>query len=52
VMCYIPSERVLHEGGYEAVDNLIYYGKPGPFEPGVEERVMGAVRQAMKSVGR
>ena len=52
VMCYIPSERVLHEGGYEAVDNLIYYGKPGPFEPGVEERVMAAVRQAMKSVGR
>src|SRR5205807_7049146 len=38
VMCYIPSERVLGEGGYEAVDNLVYYGKPGPFAPGVEER--------------
>jgi len=52
VMCYIPSERVLREGGYEAVDNLIYYGKPGPFEAGVEERVMGAVRATLKRAGR
>jgi len=48
VMCYIPTERVLAEGGYEAVDNLIYYGKPGPFAPGVEERVMAAVRRVLK----
>ena len=52
VMCYIPSERVLQEGGYEAVENLVYYGKPGPFAPGVEERVMSAVRGVMKAVGR
>jgi hypothetical protein len=52
VMCYIPSERVLGEGGYEAVDNLVYYGKPGPFAPGVEERVFGAIHAAMKKVGR
>ena len=31
VMCYIPSRRVLREGGYEAVENTIYYGQPGPF---------------------
>jgi len=30
VMCYIPSRRVLQEGGYEAVENTIYYGQPGP----------------------
>jgi neutral ceramidase len=52
VMGYIPSERVLREGGYEAVDNLIYYGQPGPFAPGVEERVFDAIHQAMKKVGR
>ena len=34
VMCYIPSERVLSEGGYEVVDNMVYYGQPGPFAPG------------------
>lgn len=51
VMCYIPSERVLHEGGYEAVENMIYYGQPGPFAPGVEDRVLTAVREALKRVG-
>jgi hypothetical protein len=52
VMGYIPSERILREGGYEAVDNLIYYGQPGPFAPGVEARVFDAIHQAMKRVGR
>jgi len=52
VMCYIPSERVLAEGGYEAVDNLVYYGQPGPFAPGVEGRVFQAIRKAMQKVGR
>ena len=52
VMCYIPSERVLKEGGYEAVDNLMYYGQPGPFATGVEERVFDAIHQALKKVGR
>jgi hypothetical protein len=52
VMCYIPSERVLKEGGYEASDNLVYYGQPGPFAPGVEERVFETVHRVMKDVGR
>ena len=52
VMCYIPSERVLKEGGYEAVDNLIYYGQPGPFAPGVENTVFEAVHKVMKEVGQ
>ena len=46
VMGYIPSERVLREGGYEAVDSLMYYGQPGPFVPGVERRVFDAVSSA------
>jgi hypothetical protein len=52
VMCYIPSERVLSEGGYEAVDNMVYYGQPGPFAAGVEARIFEAIHQAMKKVGR
>ena len=52
VMCYIPSERMLAEGGYEVVDNMIYYGQPGPFAPGVEARVFEAIHLAMKKVGR
>ena len=52
VMCYIPTERILAEGGYEAVDNMVYYGQPGPFAPGVENIVFDAIHQALKDVGR
>ena len=52
VMSYIPTDRVLSEGGYEAVDSMIYYGMPGPFQSGVEGRVFDAIHQAMKQVGR
>ncbi len=51
VMCYIPSRRVLREGGYEAVDNMIYYGQPGPFAESVEETIFAAVRRVTGSVG-
>jgi len=51
VMCYIPSRRVLREGGYEAVDNTIYYGQPGPFTETVEDAIMAAVRRATGAVG-
>ncbi|MEK7409490.1 MAG: neutral/alkaline non-lysosomal ceramidase N-terminal domain-containing protein, partial [Acidobacteriota bacterium] len=44
VMCYIPSLRVLKEGGYEAVDSMLYYGMPGPFNEEVEEKVFTAIR--------
>jgi neutral ceramidase len=52
VMGYIPSRRVLVEGGYEAVDNMIYYGQPGPFTESVEEAVVDAVRRVAETVGR
>jgi hypothetical protein len=52
VMSYIPSLRVLKEGGYEANDSMIYYGLPGPYDEEVEDRIMTTVRQVMKRVGR
>ena len=51
VMCYIPSRRVLQEGGYEAVDNTIYYGQPGPFTESVEDAISTAVRRVTEAVG-
>ncbi len=51
VMAYIPSRRILQEGGYEAVDSMIYYGQPGPFQDSVEEAVFGALRQVLKEIG-
>jgi hypothetical protein len=39
---YIPSLRILREGGYEPVVSMIYYGQPGPFAENVEEVVFQA----------
>jgi hypothetical protein len=51
VMCYIPSARVLHEGGYEAVDSMAYYGQAGPFADDVEDRIFAAIHKTMSAVG-
>jgi hypothetical protein len=45
VMCYIPSRRVLDEGGYEGATSMKYYGRPAPWAADVEERVVAAVRR-------
>jgi len=52
VMCYIPSARVLREGGYEANDSMIYYGQAGPFSGDVEDRIVAGVHRVTKDVGR
>ncbi len=51
VMSYIPSLRVLREGGYEANDSMVYYGQPGPYAEDVEERIFSGVHQVMKRAG-
>jgi len=45
VFGYIPSVRVLREGGYEAGDAMRYTELPGPFAPSVEERIIGKVHE-------
>ncbi len=51
VMCYIPSVRILREGGYEADRSMVYYGMPGPFEESVEETIFATIRQVMRRIG-
>jgi putative membrane-bound dehydrogenase-like protein len=41
--CYIPSERILKEGGYEGGDAMIYYDRPARFRPGLEKQIVDAV---------
>jgi hypothetical protein len=48
VFGYLPSARVLKEGGYEGGDAMIYYGRPAPFAEGVEDLVIGEVRRLMR----
>lgn len=41
---YIPSRRILSEGGYEGGGAMIYYDRPGPFDASVEEKIIDTVR--------
>jgi hypothetical protein len=52
VMGYIPSLRVLKEGGYEGGGAMTFYGRPGPWAPDVEERVVGAVKDLVPKTTR
>ena len=50
VFAYIPSVRVLLEGGYEAGGAMRYMTtvvQPGPFAPNVEDRLIGRVQQLL-----
>jgi neutral ceramidase len=51
VQCYIPSVRVLGEGGYEPDNSMIYYGLPGPFAVNVEDKITGAIDLVLKKTG-
>lgn len=48
VFAYVPSARILLEGGYEADFNLIYYGLPGRFANDVEEVLVRKVHALVK----
>ncbi len=48
VPCYIPSTRVLAEGGYEAERAMDFYGLPTRLVGDVEERIIGAVHALLR----
>lgn len=50
VMAYIPSKRVLKEGGYEGATAMIYYGQPSPWSEQVEESIIEAVVRVSNAV--
>jgi hypothetical protein len=45
VMAYIPSERVLKEGGYEGDTSMIPYGLPTKWAPGIEDRIVAKAHE-------
>jgi hypothetical protein len=47
VMAYIPSRRVLFEGGYEGAAAMVYYALPSPWAPNVEGRILTGYREAL-----
>ncbi|MDD4868961.1 MAG: neutral/alkaline non-lysosomal ceramidase N-terminal domain-containing protein [Kiritimatiellae bacterium] len=48
ILAYIPSLRVLKEGGYEGGEAMIYFGRPCPFTEAVEEIIVEKVDQLVK----
>jgi len=49
VMAYIPSVRVLNEGGYEGGGAMVYYGFPTVWAPEVEEMIVRTVHALAES---
>lgn len=50
VFGYLPSRRVLEEGGYEGGGAMIYSAYPGPFAESVEGRVIDKVKELVQQV--
>jgi hypothetical protein len=50
VMAYIPSVRVLKEGGYEGATSMIAYGLPSAWSDRVEDDIIQAVGRGVKAV--
>lgn len=47
VMAYIPSRRVLAEGGYEGGGAMVYYGLPTVWAPEVENAIVEEIHQQL-----
>ena len=50
VFGYVPSVRVLKEGGYEGGGAMMYYGQTGPFHESVEAAIYTKIDELMKQV--
>ncbi len=42
---YIPSERLLQEGGYGGGAEIVYFALPSTLKPGLEEQIIRAVHR-------
>jgi hypothetical protein len=49
VMAYIPSRRVLREGGYEGGGAMVYYGLPNVWSPDCERLIVEEVHRQLKT---
>ena len=47
VPCYIPSQRIWREGGYEGGGAMIYYDRPSRLAEGTEELIIAAVHELL-----
>ncbi len=50
IYAYLPTWRIIREGGYEGGEAIRYSPFPGPFREDVESRVLNGVRGLVKQV--
>ncbi|MGD6856610.1 neutral/alkaline non-lysosomal ceramidase N-terminal domain-containing protein [Bacillus infantis] len=44
---YIPTAAQIREGGYESEDFIYYFGLPAPFQEGMEETIVLAIKNSL-----
>ena len=49
VMSYIPTAKILGEGGYEAERSQVYYGMPGKWDPSIEPTILERALRAVEN---
>ncbi len=47
VPCYIPTARLIKEGGYETESSMIYYGFYGPLRAGIEGQLFNRLEMLL-----
>ncbi|HRH94874.1 MAG TPA: hypothetical protein PLB55_03015 [Prosthecobacter sp.] len=52
LLSYVPSLRVLKEGGYEGVTGMFEYGHRAPYTETVEERITTKVSELVKATAK
>jgi neutral ceramidase len=50
VPCYIPSARLIKEGGYEVESSMIYYGFYGPFRTSIEAQLVNRIESMVEGL--
>ena len=51
VMAYIPSARILQEGGYEGASSQMVYGLPGTWASDIESKIIHGMVQLAEEAG-
>jgi len=51
VFAYIPTRRIVREGGYEGATSMLGYGLPAPFEESVEDLIIDKVEELRRRLG-
>ena len=49
---YVPTARVLRDGGYEGNRSVLWSALPAPFAENTEQRVLGGVDRLVEKLGQ